>query len=125
MSFFSILLYWFYEFCTKYDTMPQSLIQAQKNIAVKGFLDLPVPAKEELVEEIKRLKLARNALILAHYYKTPEIQDIADFLGESLYLARVAKSVTADMIVFAGVHFMAETGVDFVSVGAIIHSANP
>jgi len=109
MLFFSILLYWFYEFCRKYDAMPQSLIQAQKNIAVKGFLDLPVPNKEELIEEIKRLKLARNAVILAHYYQTPEIQDIADFLGDSLYLARVAKSVTADMIVFAGVHFMAET----------------
>ena len=79
MSFFSILLYWFYEFCTIYDAMPQSLIQAQKNIAVKGFLDLPVPKKEELVEEIKLLKLARNAVILAHYYQTPEIQDIADF----------------------------------------------
>lgn len=62
-----------------------------------------------LREKILELKQKKNAIILAHYYQTSDIQDIADFLGDSLQLARAAEKVEADIILFAGVHFMAET----------------
>ena len=63
----------------------------------------------DLKAEIQRLKRELNAIILAHYYQESEIQDITDFVGDSLELAKKAKSTSADVIVFAGVHFMAET----------------
>ncbi|MFM7285935.1 MAG: quinolinate synthase NadA, partial [Cyanobium sp.] len=63
----------------------------------------------ELRAEIERLRHERNAVILAHYYQDDAIQDIADFIGDSLELARKAASTEADVIVFCGVHFMAET----------------
>lgn len=75
----------------------------------KGFYEANIPSDLNLIEEIKRLKKEKNAVLLAHYYQNKEIQDLADELGDSLFLAKQAEKVTADTIVFAGVHFMAET----------------
>ena len=65
--------------------------------------------REELVQKITELKKEKNAIVLAHYYSNPDVQDVADFLGDSLELSRKAGTADADIIVFAGVHFMAET----------------
>ncbi|NUM88866.1 MAG: quinolinate synthase NadA [Bdellovibrionales bacterium] len=64
---------------------------------------------EDLFEKLARLKRERNAVVLAHYYQNPDIQDAADFIGDSLQLSQQAAKTTADVILFAGVHFMAET----------------
>ncbi|MBN2681805.1 MAG: quinolinate synthase NadA [Bacteroidales bacterium] len=82
----------------------------QKNeVLKKGFIDLPIPSNINLIEEIKRLKKEKNAVILGHFYQEPEIQDLSDYLGDSLYLAQIAEKIDNPLIVFAGVHFMAET----------------
>jgi quinolinate synthase len=82
---------------------------ADMNIAEKGFLDIPVSPELDLFLEIERLKRKKNAVVLAHYYQEADIQDVADYIGDSLGLAQQAEKTTADLIVFAGVHFMAET----------------
>ncbi|WP_297073046.1 quinolinate synthase NadA [uncultured Duncaniella sp.] len=75
----------------------------------KGFVDVPVEAGLDLAVEIKKLKEEKNAAILAHYYTVGEIQDLADFVGDSLALARIAETLDNDIIVMCGVHFMGET----------------
>lgn len=81
----------------------------QEMLEEKGFIDEPVDPQTRLADEINRLRKEKNAVILSHYYVEGELQDIADHVGDSLGLAQAAAETTADIIVFVGVHFMAET----------------
>jgi quinolinate synthetase A subunit len=75
----------------------------------QGFIDEPVSSAIDLKEAIRALCKEKDAIILAHYYTTGDIQDVADFVGDSLALARKAAETDARMMVMCGVHFMAET----------------
>ena len=74
-----------------------------------GYIDAPIPKGLDLKEEINRMRREKNAVILAHYYQTGDIQDIADFVGDSLALAQWAAKTDASILVLCGVHFMGET----------------
>ena len=75
----------------------------------KGYVDMPVPEGIDLVSEIERIKREKNAVVLAHYYQSGDLQDIADYVGDSLALAQWAAKTDASILVLCGVHFMGET----------------
>ena len=89
--------------------MENDLSLVPHQLSKLGYISAPIDKSVDLPSAIQQLKKEKNAVLLAHYYQEPEIQEVADYLGDSLYLAQQAAQVEADIIVFAGVHFMAET----------------
>jgi quinolinate synthase len=84
-------------------------MNGETNIQTLGYLDLPIADHLDLVEEIDALRKKKNAVILGHFYIKSELQDLSDYVGDSLGLSQQAEATDADIIVFLGVHFMAET----------------
>ena len=85
------------------------MMTAQEDVKKYGFVNQPIDSNIDLKSEILRMKKEKNAVILGHFYINSELQDISDYVGDSLQLAQMAAKTDAEIIVFLGVNFMGET----------------